>query len=473
MSNLLLTVYKELQKNNPYSHEYMETVLQKVNVKKKKSELTAVIHSSRLLSYGAIEYFALFMHEKYPQFSIEVTNTFDKDTLCEKDFPTLFRLFSESVTAVPTMFFEDADVTLEDKVIRINLSQGKNFLDAVNFSTAFAEYLMLLVGKEYKIVLSQSKEAKQIERPVYELENKVVKIVEKSKYDDFEIPNLKIKKDSVKIIHGKYQSIKPKDFISIDKALNDTGKVTVWGKVFAVAEQGNFRKIFIYSITDGTNSINLKILLDPNDKNIEKWENIKPGVHFAVKGDCQMDKYERDFVIMPYDIIAFDLQKKKDTAEVKRVELHLHTKMSAMDGLIDPPDAVKKAFEYGHRAVAITDHGVVQGYPQAMLEYDAIKKNNPDADFKLIYGCEGYFVDNMIDIYSGNRSGNISDTEFVVFDIETTGLSPAQENITEIGAILVKGEQVLDEFHTFVDPEKPIPAKITELTGITDAMVKG
>ncbi|MBQ6896051.1 MAG: PolC-type DNA polymerase III [Oscillospiraceae bacterium] len=451
----------------------MEVVLEQIQVEKKSSKLTAVIHSSRLLSYAAIEYFAMYMHQKYPRFSIDVTNTFDKESLSEKDFPTLFRLFSESVKTVPSLFFEEAEVDLQDKEITVNVAQGKSFLEAIDFVTLFSDYILYLTGKEYKIKLIQAKEPSKTKVPVYELENKVVKIVEKSKYDDFEIPGLNIKKDSVKVIHGKYQSIKPKEIISIDQALNDTGKVTVWGKVFAVAEQGNFRKIFIYSITDGSNSINLKILLDPNDKNIEKWEGIKPGMHFAVRGDCQMDKYERDFVIMPYDIISFSLQEKKDTAEEKRVELHLHTKLSAMDALVEPGDAVRKAYKYGHRAVAITDHGVVQGFPQAMLECDAIRKENPDADFKVIYGCEGYLVDNTVDIYTGNRADAIADTEFVVFDIETTGLTPNTENITEIGAVLVKGEEVLDEFHTFVDPEKHIPERITELTGITDEMVKG
>ena len=275
MGNLLLTVYSELQKNNPYAHEYMEVVLRQIQIEKKSSRLTAVIHSSRLLSYAAIEYFAMFLHQKYPKFSIDVTNTFDKDNLTEKDFKTLFRLFSESVKTVPSLFFEDAEVDFQDKEITVNLSQGKSFLDAIEFSRLFSEYLMLLIGKEYKVNLTQNKEPSKAKTPVYELEKKVVKVVEKSKYDDFEIPGLKIKKDSVKVVHGKYQSIKSKEFISIDQALNDNGKVTVWGKVFAVAEQGNFRKIFIYSITDGSNSINIKILLDPNDKNIEKWEEIR------------------------------------------------------------------------------------------------------------------------------------------------------------------------------------------------------
>ncbi len=471
MSNLLLSVYNELQKNNPYAHEYMDVLLNKIEIKKKLSKLTAVIHSSRLISFDAIEYFAMFLHQKYPKFSIDVTNTFEKDTLSEKDFPTLFRLFSESVVSVPIMFFDDADIELEDKNININLSCGKSFLNAVNFEKTFSEYLESLIGKEYKISISQTKQPKERKSPVYELDNTPVKIVEKPKYDDFEIDGLNIRKDSVKVVHGKYQNIKTKDIISIDKAFKDTGKVTVWGKVFAVTEQGNFRKIFIYSITDGTNSINVKILLDPKDKNIEKWENIKTGTYFAIKGDCQMDKYERDYVIMPYDIVSFDLVPKKDNAEVKRVELHLHTKLSSMDALINPDEAVRQAYKYGHKAVAITDHGVAQGFPQAMLECDAIQKENPD--FKVIYGCEGYFVDNMIQAYSGNRNGIISEQEFIVFDIETTGLTPSTENITEIGALLVKGNEILGEFHTFADPEKPISAKITELTGITDDMVKG
>ena len=122
MGNLLLSVYKELSKNNPYAHEYMETVLESVKIEKKLSKLTAVIHSSRLLSFDAIEYFALFLSQKYPRFSIDVSNMFNKDNLTEKDFPTLFRLYSESVRAIPTIFFDDAEVTLEDKSITINIS---------------------------------------------------------------------------------------------------------------------------------------------------------------------------------------------------------------------------------------------------------------------------------------------------------------------------------------------------------------
>lgn len=466
---MLLTVYPELQANNPYAHEYMDAILNKITIRKKESKLTAVIQSSRLLSYVATEFFGLFLSQKYPQFSIDITNTFNVETLREEDFPTLFHLFSDSVTSLPLMFFEDADITIGDRIIEIDVSSGKSFLQAISFEQAFSDYLQALTGKEYGIKLLQNKVQAKPDKPKYELANTVVTIQSKPKHADFSIKDLEIKEGSVKTIHGKY--LAPKDTTTIDNALITTGKVIVWGKVFSATMQGNFRKIFIYSITDGTNSINVKVLLDPTDKNFSKWEDITPGMHLLVKGDCQMDKYERDFVIMPYDIVSFDLVEKRDEAPVKRVELHLHTKMSTMDAFINPDDAVKLAYKYGHRAVAITDHGVAQGFPQAMLEADRIQKTDPD--FKVIYGCEGYFVDNMITVYSGQKTGAIADEEYVIFDIETTGLSPNNENITEIGAVRVKGDRVLEEFHTFADPEKPISSKITELTGITDSMVAG
>ncbi|MEG1800514.1 MAG: PHP domain-containing protein, partial [Oscillospiraceae bacterium] len=363
MSNLLLTVYPELQLNNPYAHEYVEAVLETVNIHRKQAKLTAVIHTSRLISYGAIEFVGSFLAQKYPAYSIDVTNSFEATSICCENFETLFRLFSDSICSIPLVFFEDADIDIDDKTINIDTSCGKTFLEAVEFEQAFSAYLKVLTGEEFEIKLSQTKLAKKSDKPKYAIENKVVTIEAKSKYKDFDIEGLDIKDNSIKVLHGKYHS--PKDVTTIDNALTVTGKVTVWGKIFAATMQGNFRKIFIYSITDGTNSINVKVLLDVNDKNISKWEDIKPGMHILVKGDCQMDKYERDFVIMPYDIIAFDLVDKKDDAPVKRVELHLHTKMSAMDAFINPDDAVKQAHKYGHRAVAITDHGVAQGFPQA------------------------------------------------------------------------------------------------------------
>ena len=184
------------------------------------------------------------------------------------------------------------------------------------------------------------------------------------------------------------------------------------------------------------------------------------------------DKYEHDFVILPYDVLQVEREQRQDTAPEgqKRVELHLHTKSSSMDGFNDPGKIVRLAHRMGHRAVAITDHGVCQGYPEAMLATDAIHETDPN--FKLIYGCEAYFVDDMIPAVYGAAQMPLSGS-FVVFDTETTGLDANTERLTEIGAVFVENGKINEEkkFCTFVNPGKPIPQKVVDLTGINDAMV--
>ena len=154
----------------------------------------------------------------------------------------------------------------------------------------------------------------------------------------------------------------------------------------------------------------------------------------------------------------------------KRVELHCHTTMSMMDGVTPAAQLVARAAQWGHSAIAITDHRVVQAYPEAMGAEAKARKSNPD--FKVIYGVEGYFVNDMIPVVTGTCKEPL-DGEYIVFDLETTGLSAATERITEIGAVRMRGYQVLDRFDLFVDPEKSIPPEIVKLTSITDEMVAG
>ena len=467
MSNLILSVFSDY--NSPeFINEFYNVYLDKIDVHRKNSHLSAVISSSRLVPYNAVENFASFLAYKYPEYSISIINKFDFGTFSTKHLNTLIQHFCDDIVNVPLNYFKKSEVSFDNNILNITVDKGYSFLKGCEFEKALSEYIQTLSGalvpvKLVKTVCEEESEPMVILPPV-------VKMVEKKpQYTDFIIDGLDIKDSSVKVFMGKYTA--PKNLMSIDDALIQNGKVMVWGKVFATAQQGNFRKIYIYSITDGTNSINVKILLDPNEKNFDKWDSVKPGMHFLVRGDCQLDKYERDYVIMPYDIITFDVKAKKDEAEVKRVELHLHTKLSSMDALIAPDEAVSYAYKLGHKAVAITDHGVAQGFPQAMLECDKIQKNDPD--FKVIYGCEGYLVDNIVNVYQGDYAGKMRDTEFVIFDIESTGLNPNTETITEIGAIRWKDGEVLEEFHTYADPGKAIPKNIVELTGITDDMVRG
>ncbi len=467
MSNYISSVFPEYN-NDYYIQSFNGAMLESIDVHRKKSHITAVISSSRLIAYAALESFAGFLRQKYPDYSIDIINKFNFSTFTTENLHTLLNMYCANVINIPINFFKNSRVRVDNNILFITVGKGYGFLQGCGFEQSLSDFLFTLTGQIVVVKLEKNDLEEEITPAV--ILPPVIKMVDKKpKYNDFEIDGLDIKPDSVKVFWGKYT--RPKNLMTIGDAIVQNGKVTVWGKVFAVTQAGNFRKIFNYSITDGHDSINVKILLDANEKNFDKYESVKPGSYFLVRGDCQMDKYDKDFVIMPYDIITFDIKDKKDNAEEKRVELHLHTKLSSMDALIAPDEAVKYAYKMGHKAIAITDHGVVQGFPQAMKARDDIQKNDPG--FKLIYGCEGYLVDNIVNVYQGDITGKLRDIEFVIFDIESTGLNPKNETITEIGAVICKDGEVLDEFHTYADPGKSIPPEIVKLTGITDDMVKG
>ena len=228
------------------------------------------------------------------------------------------------------------------------------------------------------------------------------------------------------------------------------------------------RTLMTIDITDYTDAISVKAFFETDDLE-GKGGMMKKGKQIMVKGRVQFDdKFSHEYqitadAIMP--IKASFKPERKDTYEEKRVELHAHTKISEMDAVVSPTDLVMQASKWGHPAVAITDHGVVQGFPEAM---DAAKK----AGIKVIYGLEAYLVDDLKTAVQ-NDHGQSFDDRFVVFDIETTGFNKKEDKILEIGAVMVEKGQIIDRFSHFIDPERPIPERITELTSITDEDVKG
>ncbi|ABK61332.1 DNA polymerase III, alpha subunit, Gram-positive type [Clostridium novyi NT] len=248
--------------------------------------------------------------------------------------------------------------------------------------------------------------------------------------------------------------------------INETsGVVNICGDIFKVniIETKSGRKIITFFITDYTSSITVKCFPKPKETD-ELLEEIKAGLHCKVRGEAVHDSFAREVVIMARDIVKTSKLEKMDTCEEKRVELHMHTQMSAMDGLSSATSLIERAAKWGHPAVAITDHGVVQAFPEAM---DAAKKFN----IKVIYGVEAYLVNDGVPIATNVKNQNIDDT-FVVFDLETTGFSSQYDKIIEFGAVKIKNGNIIDSFSAFVNPEIKIPYKITELTSITNDDVK-
>ena len=269
---------------------------------------------------------------------------------------------------------------------------------------------------------------------------------------------------SPEFVIGVAFDIKPVLISSITKA---TKNICIVGEVFAYTSEANragdkFNVSF--GIFDGSASMFVKRYSLDADAEKELGSTIKNGMVIAIRGYSKEERNDATELYMNInDVAVISKKKRKDNAEKKRVELHLHTNMSSMDALIPPDVAVKTAQAWGHPAVAITDHGNVQGFPEAMLAADK-------TGMKVIYGMEAYFVNDTASAVYGKYEGNFED-EFIVFDIETTGLSPINCKITEIGAVKVKCGEVIEVYNTFVNPGVPIPPEIVELTSITDEMV--
>ena len=249
---------------------------------------------------------------------------------------------------------------------------------------------------------------------------------------------------------------------------------TVLGEVFKFEERelrGGDRFSLMIGITDKDSSVYVRKVVGVDE--LDDWRSkFKEGVCVAVKGPVKPDKFDGEYSLTPSAAMKIKKVLRPDNADVKRVELHLHTNMSEADALIKPDDAVMTAYNWGHPAVAITDHGNLQSFPIAMLTAEGLKKREDYRDFKVIYGIEAYFVDDTERSVYGDYEGDFSD-EFIVFDIETTGFSSQNDSIIEIGAVKVKDGEIIERYDRFVDPCVHIPERITELTGITDDMVKG
>lgn len=279
----------------------------------------------------------------------------------------------------------------------------------------------------------------------------------------FDISQTPIEPDTMTVFMGKAVRETP---IRLEDVKQDSGRVTVWGDIFSVdkrVSRDGSKCIYAVHITDYTSSNTLKLIVDKEQESVT--DELKPGVTLAVQGEVDYDKYDREIAIRPYDICLVKKKEKRDLAEVKRVELHCHTNMSAMDAVSSADALVKQAYKWGHKALAITDHGVAQAFPDAM---NAAAKLD---GFKILYGMEAYFVNDLVPVVEGSVDLPFGEGTFVVFDIETTGLSAATERMTEIGAVKIVNGETAESFNTFVNPQMPIPAKISQLTGITDDMV--
>ena len=277
------------------------------------------------------------------------------------------------------------------------------------------------------------------------------------------------------VLYGREFDKEPMPIEQVDSAL---GEIVIAGMIRKVDEREirNERTILMFDLTDFTDTITVKMFI-ANAQLPEVKEYIKKGNFIKVKGVAALDRYDQEISITS----VWGIRKSQDNREVrndlslhKRVELHCHTKMSDMDGVSSVSDIIKQAIRWGHKGIAITDHGVVQAFTDAYHTMEDLKgkykKKGEELDFKIIYGVEAYLVDDTRQIVINSMGQNFNDT-FVVFDLETTGFSAEVDRIIEIGAVKIKNGEIVDNFSKFVNPKIPIPFRIEKLTGINDSMV--
>ena len=412
-------------------------------------------------------------------------------------FPELYKMVKRETPSINGTL-NNAEVTFENETLTIGLQNGgKALLDAKGFEKTLCRIVRELFDKQIKVLYTgvleaddSSDEYRQAMRSaeigqerrtldrVAEAERADAEVTEavrqkqhsdaateiEVREGDFAVPQLI--RSSIRPLYGR--SLRG-NMVPISSIAEDSGRVMIWGDVFDIEKRvtkSGDKNIFTIDITDYTGSTTVKVFNSIRES--ASVDTIKKGATIAVLGDVEYDKYAGELVVNARSIGTAEKVKVVDKASEKRVELHLHTNMSQMDAITSAGDLVNRAYGWGHKAIAITDHGVAQAFPEAMNAAEKIEKNG--GEIKILYGMEAYFIDDLVESVAGQGDTPFEGT-FICFDIETTGLSPNHEKITEIGAVKVVNGEITDTFSTFANPEKPIPPRIVQLTGITDDMV--
>lgn len=479
------------------SQQISQGELTQLNINKQARLITLAVKFN-----GLVERNTLFDTEKL------ITQTLAYHTVIKPHFPTeLFsadyfpQLYAAVRRDIPSIngTLNNAEVRFENNTLTINLlNGGKTLLDSKGFDKA----LIKLVSEEFNLYISVNytgtfeveENSEEYKAAIQDAQEKInrenlqkaaefyqeeVETAEKREEKHAENTTVEIEvregkfatpqiiQSSIRPLYGR--SIRGK-MISISSISGDSGRIVVWGDVFDIEKKvtkSGDKNIFTIDITDYTGSTTAKVFNSIKESAV--IDNIKKGDTIVVQGDVEYDKYAGELVVNARSIGTAQKVKVVDNAEKKRVELHMHTNMSQMDAVTSAGDLVNRAYQWGHKAVAITDHGVAQAFPDAMKAADKINKD--EEKIKIIYGVEAYFMDDLVESVKGDADTGFDGT-FICFDIETTGLSAARDKITEIGAVKVENGIITDTFSTFANPEMQIPQKITQLTGITDDMVK-
>ena len=480
--------------------------IKSANLYKKTNTITLLLISNEKLDLISIYKFENFLKNRFNVKDARIIVEADIDFDINIEWIGIVRYLNIKHPMTKAILINSKPI-LQDKNLIVKLAvKGKDFLIGGGFEKELEKVLNDFYGQKIKVeyveeldkelVKKYEENTKRIERMAIELASQEIVSNEKEE-EKFKTPS-KDKKENknfseksttkeqqptmesnapivnepeeiTPLILGRSLNIK-ETLVKVEDISVDSGKLSLEGEIINMdsreLKSGKF--LVMFDLYDGTSTITCKSFVIP-EKVKEVIKRLKNAKEIKIEGTAQFDPFSKELGVIANTIIEIPGRKKDkrmDNASEKRVELHMHTQMSQMDGMTSAKDLIKRAMSWGMKSIAITDHGVVQAFPEA---HKLLGRDNPD--MKVIYGVEAYLVPDKTPIVSYPRKQDI-DTEYCVLDLETTGFSFRTEKITEVGIMKIKNGEVIDSFETFVNPEKPIPYRVVEVTNITDDMVK-
>ena len=487
MEKTIKEVFKDYNSN---SFELNEAKIKTVNVFKKTGRIELI-----LIAEKQIKILDLIAFERY----IEKRFGF-KETIIKIEYIKLppFTIIEEWKNIIEYIAYKyplakallkGSIVNIDGNNVNINLAlKGKDILETRRFDQIIAETMMNLYNQKCNvkfvekpledIMLHLQEQNKKLEEEYIltiknqEKESKKEKIEEK-KEEIKESPKQVIEEkqeENSPLIYGR--SVKLKEtLVKVADLSVDSGRVLLDGEILNIdsRELKSGKLLAMFDLYDGTSTITCKAFLE-KEKAKEILGKLSGVRGVKVEGTAQFDPFAKELGVIANTIIegnGIKREKREDNAPIKRVELHMHTQMSQMDGMTSAKDLIKRAVKWGMKSIAITDHGVVQAFPEA---HKYLEKDHPD--IKILYGVEAYLAPDKVSPISFSKNQSLDNTTYCVLDLETTGISFRTEKITEVGIMKIRNGELLDSFSCFVNPEKPIPQKVVEVTNITDDMVK-
>ena len=481
-----------------------EAGIKQINYMKKVNKLKIEILSNTYIEIKDIWDFEKFLRTRFLIEDISIIIKYEegvKKKNIEEEWKNIACYMAHKYPITKPMLI-NSPIEIKDKTLTVNMGvKGAEFLTQRKLDEALSSLIFNLFGINYKVVLIENiseetmhlyeEKAKRVEKLAIEKAMEEVNIegIDQTKAENAEnkknVPKgTEAPKDTPQevqapepqeeektpLIYGRSMNIK-EELTKVSEITVDSGKILLDGEVINTdsreLKSGKF--LIMFDLYDGTSTITCKAFVEAEKKN-QVLGRIQSAKGIKVAGTAQFDPFSKEIGIMANTIIETEGRKKtsrKDLAEIKRVELHMHTQMSQMDAVTSAKDLIKRAMSWGMKSIAITDHGVVQSFPDA---HKLLGVNNPD--MKVIYGVEAYLVPDKPPIVTNVKKQTLDGATYCVLDLETTGISAVNDRITEIGVMKLKNGEVIDQFSCFVNPERPIPQRVVEVTNITDEMVK-